>query len=66
MLIKNKEEQKMKNLQAKANEIRKHGVLIKESGNATWHHKFYKMPIGNLMEISYKNGKLAEINNLGR
>lgn len=56
----------MKKLQEKANRIKEYGIMIGESGNTVWHHEWYKMPMGNLVGISYKNGKLVEVNNLGR
>lgn len=56
----------MTKLQKKAMKIKESGKFEGTSGNAVWHHEWYRMPMGNLVGISYKNGKLVEVNNLGR
>ena len=50
----------------KAQKTREIGQYMETTGNATWRHEFYRMPMGNIVEISYNNGSLVEINNLGR
>ena len=53
-------------LKIKAEAIKISGTYMTTSGNTVWKHEFYKMSLGNIMEISYINGKLVEIQNLGR
>lgn len=42
------------------------GIFKETTGNGTWKNNFYVMPMGNLVNIQYKNGKMYDVINYGR
>ena len=42
------------------------GKFEETTGNEVWKNNFYTMPIGNLVNIQYKNGKMFDVINYGR
>ena len=42
------------------------GTVKETTGNAIFQNNFYTMPMGNLVNIQYKNGKIVDVINYGR
>lgn len=42
------------------------GTFKETTGNAVYTNNFYTMPMGNLVNIQYKNGKMCDVINYGR
>lgn len=42
------------------------GTFKETTGNNIYQNNFYTMPMGNLINIQYKNGKMFDVINYGR
>lgn len=42
------------------------GTFKETTGNDVYQNNFYTMPMGNLVNIQYKNGKMFDVINYGR
>ena len=42
------------------------GTFKETTGNTIFQNNFYEMPMGNLVNIQYKNGKIVDVINYGR
>ena len=54
-----------KEKKALAKRILEVGTFKETTGNTVYKNNFYTMPIGNLVNIQYKNGKLYDVINYG-